>query len=97
MLPYFHSETHWIGSFHYFEENSRSYRRFIEKFPQAQELCYKLTEFRHHMNSKPLMLLADQTIGTIDHSGEGAFTFSFHVPGDALSWYAFHYKLNASE
>ena len=97
LLPYLHPRTHWIGVFHYFDIRSKSFRKFTEKFPQAQNICYNLPEFNRYMRSKPLTLLDDEIIGTVDQSGEGIVTFSFHVPGDPLSWYAFHYKLNLSE
>ena len=97
LLPYLHPRTHWVGVFHYFDLRSASYRRFREKFPGAQKVCYDLTEFNRTMRSHPLQLLDDEIIGSVDHSGEGIVTFSFHIPGDPLSWYAFHYKLNLSE
>lgn len=97
LQPYLHPRTHWIGVFHYFDINSRSYRQFREKYPLAQKVCYDLAEFNRTMRSHPLQLLDDEIIGTVDQSGEGIITFSFHVPGDPLSWYAFHYKLNLSE
>lgn len=97
LLPYLHPSAHWIGVFHYFDPRSKSFRKFREKFPQAQNICYNLPAFNRYMCSRPVQLLDDEIIGSVDQSGEGIVTFSFHVPGDLLSWYTFHYKLNLSE
>lgn len=97
LLPYLHTDAHWIGVFHYFDPRSKSFQIFTEKFPQAQSVCYNLPEFNRYMRSNPLRLLDEQIIGSVDQSGEGIVTFSFHVSGDPLSWYTFHYQLHLSK
>lgn len=92
LRPFLRPQADVVGAWGYFAPRSRSYRQFRTQFPESQESTFKLDAFLDFLRSQPIRMLGEQYTGHVTDSGQGGLCFSFHIPGDKLSFYTFHYR-----
>ncbi|MCR4962426.1 MAG: MerR family transcriptional regulator [Firmicutes bacterium] len=85
---YLKPRHHYLGTYFYFRPSARSRQLLLEKYPTGDKNNFNKKSFIYQLKEQEMKLCNDIEIGTVRNSGN---SMTFHIPGDELSLYSYHY------